>query len=71
VITRIDRKQKNQMRYHLEQILNIYKKLEEKIDDYVEKTEVEDYQNFWQELKVKNNENIRFVSRYMITKCNR
>lgn len=68
---RIDRRQKNLMRSHIEEVVRYYKDLEEKIDVFQTDTEPEDYQKFWRDLKARNQEQIQVVSRYMVMKCNR
>ncbi|MGI6413369.1 MAG: hypothetical protein ACOXZ5_06940 [Syntrophomonadaceae bacterium] len=71
VYKKIDRDQKNAMRSNLEKVLENQKSLGENIDSYEQSTNVNEYRQFWQELKNRNNETIRIVSRYMINKCNR
>ena len=68
---RIERKEKNLMRSQLETILAIQKDIGSKIDSFQEEVEAEEYLSFWKELKVKNNEDIKRVSTYMVRKCNR
>jgi len=71
VYKRIDRDQKNSMRSNLEKVLENQKSLGEKIDNFQQSTSVDEYREFWQELKNRNNETIRIVSKYIINKCNR
>lgn len=68
---RIDRRQKNLMRSHIEDVVRHYKNLEEKIELYETDTEPEEYRRFWKDLKNRNQEQIQVVSRYMVMKCNR
>ncbi len=68
---KIERKRKNLMRGHLEKVLEIQKDLDRKMSFYEQKAEVEEYQNFWHDIRSKNLENIKVISRYMVTKCNR
>lgn len=71
VAVRIDRRKKNIMRAQLEEVLQIQKDLEHKIEGYEKQTEPEEYRQFWRELKGKNGESIRRISTYMVNKCNR
>lgn len=68
---RIDRLQKNRMRAQLESVLDVHRQLDTTIETYEGQTEVEEYRRFWNELRGKNRENIQYLSRYMVTKCNR
>ena len=68
---RIDRRQKNLMRSHIEEVISHYKDLDEKIERYEADTEPDEYRKFWKDLKVQNQEQIQVVSRYMVMKCNR
>lgn len=68
---RIDRLQKNRMRAQLESVLDVHRQLDTTIEAYEGQTEVEEYRRFWNELRGKNRENIQYLSRYMVTKCNR
>lgn len=68
---RIDRRQKNLMRSHIEEVVRYYKDLEEKIDGYETDTEPEEYRKFWKDLRSRNQEQIQVVARYMVMKCNR
>ncbi|HWP98202.1 MAG TPA: hypothetical protein VN426_15250 [Syntrophomonadaceae bacterium] len=68
---KIDRKQKNQMRADLEEILNVYRKLEEQIDLCEARTETGEYRRFWRELREENHQRIQTLSRYMVVRCNR
>jgi uncharacterized Zn finger protein len=68
---KIDRRQKNLMRSHIEEVVRYYKDLEEKIDGYETDTEPDEYRKFWKDLRSRNQEQIQVVSRYMVMKCNR
>lgn len=68
---RIDRRQKNLMRSHIEDVVRHFKDLEEKIELYETDTEPEEYRSFWKDLRNRNQEQIQVVSRYMVMKCNR
>lgn len=68
---KIERRQKNIMRGQLEEVLQIQKDIDKKIDDFHEVTEVPEYQRFWQELKQTNSATIQKLSNYMVRKCNR
>ncbi|MEN6349086.1 MAG: hypothetical protein ABFD08_06790 [Syntrophomonas sp.] len=68
---RIERADKNLMRNRLEDVLQTQKDLEQKIKQFQRETQVEEYQKFWNELKLKNGELMKTVSRYMVSKCNR
>ncbi len=69
--SKIDRPEKNRMRKNLEEIILMQKELKERIDNFLELESVEDYQQFWEELKNQQNQNIQRVSSYMARKCNR
>jgi len=68
---KIDRKQKNIMRSQLEQILELQKKIDNEIEKYRRESNINEYRRFWNDLKNKNNENVKTISRYMVLKCNR
>lgn len=68
---RIDRKDKNLMRSHLEQLLEMQKNLDKNISAFQTEIPVEEYKAFLGELKDINNQNMQVVSRYMVRKCNR
>ena len=68
---KIERGQKNMMREKLEDFLAAQKDLDQLISLYEEGTPNEEYRQFWQEIKEKNLENMKRVSRFMVTKCNR
>lgn len=68
---RIDRQQKNIMRSQLEQILEMQKQVESKIEDFHKETEVPEYQQFWQELKQEHTQTMQKLARFMVRKCNR
>jgi len=68
---KIDRKQKDLMRNNLEKVLEKQKELDQLIAAYAEKSEIAEYQDFLMNMRSKNLENIKIVSRYMVTKCNR
>ena len=68
---RISRQQKNQMRSQLEDILQVHKMLDSRIENYQQQTEHPEYHRFWEEMKQRNQQNIQVVSRYMVMKCNR
>lgn len=70
-IVKINRQQKNLMRTQIEEVLQLQKDIDKKIDTYASTTEPQEYQKFWHELKTKNQETIQKVSRYMVAKCNR
>lgn len=68
---RIERKEKNLMRSHLEQLLQMQKELDENIGIYEQQIQAEEYKSFLNELRNNNSENMQIVSRYMVRKCNR
>jgi len=68
---KINRQQKNAMRVQLEQVLKMQRKLDKEINTFQKDCEVDEYRNFWQEIKKQNKENILKVSRFMVRKCNR
>lgn len=68
---RIDRPDKNRMRGNLEEILQMQKQLEQRIDSYLQDETVEIYKKFWQELKKQYQQNIQNTYNYMVRKCNR
>lgn len=68
---RIARADKNEMRARIEEILTLYKDINEKIESYTAQVGVEEYKNFWQELMNDNRRITGQISRYMVTKCNR
>lgn len=59
------------MRAQLEDILQVHKMLDSRIENYQQQTEHPEYNRFWNEMKKRNQENIQVVSRYMVMKCNR
>lgn len=68
---RIERKDKNLMRSHLEQVLQMQKDIDKSMELFQADTAVEEYKNFWGELRGINSQNMQTVSRYMVRKCNR
>lgn len=69
--SRIEREEKNKMRKKLEETLSLYRLIEEKINIYQGEAVSPEYQTFWQNLKKKNADEIKEISRYMAIKCNR
>lgn len=69
--TRIARPDKNQMRAHLEEILQIQKDLVQKIEFFEQEIGVAEYQAFWRDLSKCHNDLNRKVYNYMVRKCNR
>ncbi len=68
---KIDRASKNLMRSQVEDVLKIQREIDKKIDIYREETGINEYINFWDDLKLKNNDTIKTISRFMVLKCNR
>ncbi len=68
---KIDRQEKNIMRSQLEEILDIHRTLDKKIDNYREVSISSEYRRFWNELKNENMEKVKSISRFMVLKCNR
>jgi len=68
---RIERRQKNIMRGQLEQVLEMQKQVESKINDFHNETVVPEYQQFWQELKQEHTQTMQKLARFMVRKCNR
>lgn len=68
---KIDRASKNLMRSQVEDVLKIQREIDKKIDIYREETGINEYVNFWDDLKLKNNDTIKTISRFMVLKCNR
>lgn len=68
---KISRQQKNQMRAQLEDILQVHKMLDSRIENYQQQTDHPEYLRFWEEIKQRNQQNIQVVARYMVMKCNR
>lgn len=68
---RIERRQKNIMRGQLEQVLEMQKQVESKINDFHNETAVPEYQQFWQELKQEHTQTMQKLARFMVRKCNR
>jgi len=68
---KITRQQKNQMRAQLEDILQVHKMLDSRIETYQQQTDHPEYRRFWEEMKQRNQQNIQVVARYMVMKCNR
>lgn len=67
----IPRLEKNRMRKQLEDILQMQKEIEKKIEEYQEDIKVEEYQRFWKEFRSKNRQTIHYLSNYMARKANR
>lgn len=68
---KISRQQKNQMRAQLEDILQVHKMLDSRIENYQQQTDHPEYLRFWEEIKQRNQQNIQVVARYMVMNCNR
>lgn len=68
---KIDRQEKNIMRAKIEDVLQMQKDIDVKINSYAATSQPVEYQKFWQDLQTRNQDTIRKVSRYMIAKCNR
>lgn len=60
------------MRSQMEQVLSLYREIGEKAEIFSQDNKhINEYQKFWQELKAKNTEQVKAVSRFMALKCNR
>lgn len=68
---RIDRILKNKMRAQLEEIADIYRLAEEKMEQYERETEIGEYKRYWRELITDHHGRLEDLSRYMVIKCNR
>lgn len=67
----IPREEKNQMRKNLEDVLNLQKEIEKKIEAYQKDAVAEEYQKFWKEFRSKNRQTVNYLSNYMVRKANR
>lgn len=68
---RIDRLDKNRMRFSLEEIIQRHKEIEQRVEQLLAEETVENYRYFWQELKKQCYANQRDIYQYMVRKCNR
>ncbi|QGU00563.1 hypothetical protein SYNTR_1969 [Candidatus Syntrophocurvum alkaliphilum] len=68
---KIGRKQKNIMRGHLEKIIKLHYEVNNYIEEHAKQTEVEEYKDFFQNIKDKNIQTVQLISKYMVRKCNR
>jgi len=69
--TRVDRTEKNRMRTNLEEVFQLQKELEKRLNDFLQVETVDNYRLFWQELKNQQTENLHTIYNYMVRKCNR
>jgi TolA-binding protein len=68
---RIERVDKNRMRFNLEEMIQRHKEIEQRVDQLLAEETVENYRHFWQELKKQCYGNQRDIYQYMVRKCNR
>ncbi|MEA4924781.1 MAG: hypothetical protein VB084_05655 [Syntrophomonadaceae bacterium] len=68
---RIGRPDKNRMRGNLEEILEMQKQIEQRIENLLQAETVETYKNFWQDLKKQCHQNAKNTYNFMVRKCNR
>lgn len=70
-IARVERSQKNLMRSQMEEIILLFKSMQDRIELFNEQTIHEDYKKIWRELIAMNDQQIQKLTRLMIAKCNR
>ncbi len=70
-IIRVERSQKNQMRAQLEEIVETYRSIQERVEAFKRDTQHVEYKKLWLDLLYKNDQQIQSLSRFMVTKCNR
>lgn len=68
---RIERKEKNVMRQHLERLLELQREMERLIDNCRQEVEAAEYLRFLEEFKQRSKESAHILADYMVRKCNR
>jgi len=68
---RISREEKNYLRNQLEDILRQYREINQQINEIKQNITEDEYLDFLRRLRVRNNETIQMLGRYMVRKCNR
>lgn len=68
---RISREEKNFLRNELEGLLKQYREINQQISEIKKNITEDEYLDFLRKLRVRNNEIIQTLGRYMVRKCNR